>query len=98
MNQNVRAAIIGIRNILLGANLRSLAKLVDPRQLAFYSTQALFFYDCLFRNGLAVKNAREVLPHREYEDVTFFLPTDEFSFNAAPIGSSALPYAWLITP
>ena len=97
MNQNVRATIIGIRNILLGANLRSLAKLVNPRQLAFYSTQALFFYDCLFRNGLAVKNVREVLPHREYEDVTFFLASDDFWINDVPSGGSDLLSLCLIT-
>src|SRR5882724_283569 len=97
MNQSLRAATIGIRNILLGANLRSLAKLVDPRRLAFYSTQTLFFYDCLFRNGLSVKNVREVLPHGEYAEVTFFLGSDDFWINDVPSGGSDLISLGLIT-
>jgi len=97
MNQSLRAATIGIRNILLGANLRSLAKLVDPRQLAFYSTQTLFFYDCLFRNGLPVKNVRDVLSHGEYAEVTFFLGSDDFWINDVPSGGSDLVSLGLIT-
>jgi Methyltransferase domain len=97
MNQSVRAATIGIRNILLGANLRSLSKLADPRRLAFYSTQALFFYDCLFRNGLPVKNVREILPHNEYADVSLFLGSDDFWINDVPSGGSDLLSLCLIT-
>ncbi len=97
MNQTVRAASIGIRNILLGANLRSLAKLLSPRQLAFYSTQTLFFYDSLFRNGLPVKNVREVLPHEEFADVSLFLGTDDFWINDVPSGGSDLVSLCLIT-
>jgi len=97
MNQSLRAATIGIRNILLGANLRSLAKLVDPRRLAFYSTQTLFFYDSLFRNGLPVKNVREVLPHGEYAEVAFFLGSDDFWINDVPSGGSDLVSLGLIT-
>jgi Methyltransferase domain len=97
MNQNVRAATIGIRNILLGANLRSLSKLVRPDRLAFYSTQTLFFYDCLFRRGLPVKNVKDVLPHGEYTDVTFFLESDDFWINDMPSGGSDLVSLGLIT-
>src|SRR5258708_84603 len=97
MNQTFRAASIGIRNILLGANLRSLAKLLRPCQLAFYSTQTMFFYDSLFRNGLPVKNVREVLPHEEFADVSLFLGTDDFWINDVPSGGSDLVSLGLIT-
>lgn len=97
MNQNVRAMAIGIRNILLGANLRSLSKLIDPRRLVFYSTQTLFFYDCFFRNGLPVKNVKDVLPHGDYTDVTFFLGSDDFWINDVPSGGSDLLSLALIT-
>src|SRR5260370_7079841 len=98
MNQTVRAASIGIRNILLGANLRSLAKLLRPRQLAFYSTQTLFFYDSLFRNGLPVKNVREVLPHEEFADVSLFLGTDDFWINDVPSGGAWFFCLFFFTP
>jgi len=97
MNQKVRASAIAIRNILLGANLCSLSRLLSPRRLAFYSTQTLFFYDCLFRNGLPVKNVREVFPHGEYADVTFFLGSDDFWINDVPSGGSDLVSLGLIT-
>lgn len=97
MNQSVRAVTIGIRNILFGANLRSIPQLVSPRLLAFYSTQTLFFYDCLFRKGLPVKNVREVLPHGEYADVSFFLGSDDFWINDVPSGGSDLLSLGLIT-
>src|SRR5260370_9015545 len=98
MNQTFRAASIGIRNILLGANLRSLAKLLRPRQLAFYSTQTLFFYDSLFRNGLPVKNVREVLPHEEFADVSLFLGTDDFWINDLPSGGVFLFFVCSVSP
>src|SRR5260370_4357079 len=98
MNQTFGAASIGIRNILLGANLRSLAKLLRPRQLAFYSTQTLFFYDSLFRNGLPVKNVREVLPHEEFADVSLFLGTDDFWINDVPSGGAGLFWFFLFSP
>jgi hypothetical protein len=97
MNQSLRAAAIAIRNIVLGANLRSLSQLASPRRLAFYSTQALFFYDCLFRNGLPVKNVKDVLPHGGYADVTFFLGSDDFWINDMPSGGSDLVSLGLIT-
>ncbi len=97
MNQDFRAAIIGIRNILLGANLRSLSKFISPRRLAFYSTQTLFFYDSFFRQGLPVKNVKDVFPHREYVDVTFFLESDDFWINDMPSGGSDLISLALIT-
>lgn len=97
MNQNIRAAAIGIRNILLGANLRSLSKLGSPRRLAFFSTQALFFYDYFFRNGLPVKNVKDVLPHNGYADATFFLGADDFWVNDMPSGGSDLISLALIT-
>jgi hypothetical protein len=96
MNQRVRAAAIGIRNILLGANLRSLPCLFDPRLLAFYGTQAMFFYDSLMRNGLPVKNVREVLPHGEFANVSFFLGSDDFWINDVPSGGSDLVSLCLI--
>lgn len=97
MNQAVRAAGIGIRNILLGANLRSLSKLLRPRQLAFYSTQALFFYDSLFRSGLPVRNVRDVLPHGDFAEVSLFLDSDDFWINDMPSGGSDLISLCLIT-
>jgi predicted O-methyltransferase YrrM len=97
VNQVLRAAAIGIRNILIGANLRSLSKLASPRQLAFYSTQTLFFYDSLFRNGLPVKNVKEVLPHSDYTEISLFLGTDEFWINDVPSGGSDLVSLCLIT-
>jgi len=97
MNQTVRAAGIGIRNILLGANLRSLSKLLHPRQLAFYSTQTLFFYDSLFRNGLPVRNVREVLPHNDFAEISLFLGTNDFWINDVPSGGSDLVSLCLIT-
>ena len=97
MNQTVRAAGIGIRNILLGANLRSFSKLLHPRQLAFYSTQTLFFYDSLFRNGLPVRNVREVLPHNDFAEINLFLGTNDFWINDVPSGGSDLVSLCLIT-
>lgn len=97
MKQSLRAATIGTRNILLGANLRSLSQLAHPRRLAFYSTQTLFFYDSLFRKGLPVKNVKDVLPRCEYADVTFFLGSDDFWINDMPSGGSDLVGLCLIT-
>ena len=97
MNQTLRAAIIGIRNILLGANLRSLPCIFNPRKLAFYSTQTLFYYDFLFRIGLPVRNVREVLPHADYSDISLFLGTDDFWINDVPTGGSDLLSLSLIT-
>lgn len=97
MNQTIRAAGLGIRNVLLGANLRSFAKLLNPRQLAFYSTQTLFFYDSLFGNGLPVKNVRDVLAHDEFAEVSLFLGTDDFWINDLPSGGSDLVSLCLIT-
>src|SRR5262245_63589867 len=97
VNQTVRAAGIGIRNILLGANLRSLSKLLRPRQLAFYSTQTLFFYDSLFRNGLPVRNVRDILPHDDFAEVSLFLGTNDFWINDVPSGGSDLVSLCLIT-
>lgn len=81
----------------MGANLRSLSKLGDPRRLVFYSTQTLFFYDCLFRNGLPMKNVRDVIPHGDYSEITLFLGTDDFWINDVPTGGSDLLSLSLIT-
>ncbi len=97
MNQSLRAAMIGVRNILTGANLRSLRRVFSPRELAFYSTQALFIYDSLFRNGLPVKNVIDVLPHEHYQDITLFLDPADFWINDVPSGGSDIVALCLIT-
>jgi Methyltransferase domain len=97
MNQTLRAAGIGVRNVLLGANLRSLSNLLRPRQLVFYCTQTLFFYDSLFQNGLPARNVRDVLPHDDFAEVSLFLGTDDFWINALPSGGSDLVSLCLIT-
>jgi hypothetical protein len=97
MNQSIRAGLIGVRNILLGANLRSATSLSNPRKLAFYGTQALFIYDSLFRRGLPVKNVMEVLPHNAFSEVTLFLDREDFWINDVPSGGSDLLGLCLIT-
>lgn len=59
---NLREIGIVARNMILGANLESLAALRNPRMAAYYATECRFLYRCIFPSrGLPQKPVWEVL-------------------------------------
>lgn len=65
------------RNILLGANMASLAFASQPRKMVDYVSESLFLYKGLSgKRGIPEKNVYQVLRSRECESVTLGYLTD----------------------
>lgn len=79
--ETIRTGLIGLRNLIVGGNVRLLAKISEPRKLAELSTQNLFSFDSAFGVGLPKKNVKEVLPHNTWSDLRLFVDSDEFWIN-----------------
>ena len=84
----LRSGAIGLRNLLLGGNLRSLSKISSPRKVAELSTQNLFLYDSAFGVGLEKKNVKDVLPHNGWSDLRLFVDSQEFWINEMPCSAA----------
>jgi len=84
----IRAGAIGLRNLIVGGNVRLLAKIAQPRKAAELSTQNLFLFDSAFNVGLPKKNVKEVLPHNNWSDLRLFVDSDEFWINEMPCSAA----------
>src|SRR5947207_15586883 len=84
----LRSGAIGLRNLLLGGNLRSLSKISSPRKVAELSTQNLFLYESAFGVGLEKKNVKDVLPHNGWSDLRLFVDSQEFWINEMPCSAA----------
>lgn len=84
----MRAAAIGIRNLITGGTIRSLAAAHNPRRIAELATQNLFLYDSAFGVGLEKKNIKDVLPHNSWADVRLFVEDEEFWINEMPCSAA----------
>ena len=69
--QTGRPYMTALRNVLIGANARSLGLLRDPRSLVDYSTESLFLYKAFTTGrGLPERNPFEVLDAPNTTDIT----------------------------
>ncbi len=59
----LRTSLLGLRNLVVGGNVRALGLLSKPRDMVYYASETLFLYKTLAeRRRLPEKNIWEVLP------------------------------------
>jgi hypothetical protein len=62
----LRTSLLGLRNLLVGGNVRALGLLSKPRDMVYYASETLFLYKTLAeRRKLPEKNVWEVLPSND---------------------------------
>src|SRR5260370_27480582 len=83
--KSLRSSLLGIRNLVVGGNVRALGLLSKPRDMVYYASETLFLYKTLAeRRRLPEKNIWEVLPSNSAIPVVLARISEDSWFGPVP--------------